>query len=252
MKLAGTLFCYNAVSQDYCVKESIISLSRLCDHVFVVDAGSTDSTQFEIANLDIDNMTFIILSNKDWQKQKGREKLNYFTNIAIEAAEKAGYEWQINLQADEIIHEKSYDAIRKAIEEDCSSYMCRRINLWKSPYLQLNVTQDRLPCSENIIRLTKTKFRSVGDAESIGVDYVDFKYLNDIRIYHMGFVRKRDIMKYKAIHIQEEIFGLEHDKKLDGIDYFEPDRWFTKEDLKPIDEPLPAIIKDWAKKRVYK
>jgi len=94
IKLAGTLFCYNAVSQDYCVKESIISLSRLCDHIFVVDAGSTDSTQFEIANLDIDNMTFIILNNKDWQKQKGREKLNYFTNIAIEAAEKAGYEYQ--------------------------------------------------------------------------------------------------------------------------------------------------------------
>jgi hypothetical protein len=252
MKLAGTLFCYNAVSQDYCIKESIISLSKCCDHIFVVDAGSTDTTQFEIANLDIDNITFIILNNKDWQEQKGKEKLNYFTNVAIEAAEKAGYEWQINLQADEIIHEKSYDAIRKAIEEDNESYMSKRINLWKSPYLQLNVSQDRLPCSENIIRLAKTKYKSVGDAESIGVNSVSFDYLNDIRIYHMGFVRKRDIMKYKVIHIQEEIFGVGHDKKLDGIDYFEPDRWFTKEDLKPIDEPLPAIIKEWAKKRVYK
>jgi hypothetical protein len=251
-KLAGTLFCYNAVSQDYCIKESIISLSKCCDHIFVVDAGSTDSTQFELFNLGLDNVKIIVRDNKEWQEQKGREKLNYFTNIAIEEAEKAGYEWQINLQADEIIHEKSYDAIRKAIEEDCSSYMCKRINLWKSPYLQLDVPQDRLPCSENIIRLAKTKFRSVGDAESIGVDYADFKYLNDIRIYHMGFVRKRDVMKKKAIHIQEEVFGLDHDKKLDGIDYFDPDRWFTNEDLKLIDEPLPEIIKEWAKERVYK
>ena len=69
----------------------------------------------------------------------------------------------------------------------------------------------------------------------------------------MGFVRDRKIMKDKAIHIQRDVFKLDYDKKLDGIDYFEPDRWFNpKEDLKPIDEPLPELIKDWAKKRVYK
>jgi hypothetical protein len=68
----------------------------------------------------------------------------------------------------------------------------------------------------------------------------------------MGFVRKRDIMKKKVIHIQEEVFGIEHDKKLDGIDYFEPDRWFKKEDLRLINEPLPLVIKEWAKERVYK
>lgn len=252
MKLAGTLFCYNAVSQDYCIKESIISLSKCCDHIFVVDAGSTDSTQFEIANLGIDNMTFIIRDNKEWQEQKGKEKLSYFTNIAIQAAEEAGYEWQINLQADEIIHEKSYNAIRDAIKYDCEAFLCSRINLWESPYLQLNVEYNRLPCRNEITRLAKTIYRSYGDGEDIGVYGSNYNYLNDIRIYHMGFVRKRDIMKKKAIHIQEEVFGLEHDKKLDGIDYFEPSRWFTKKDLKLIDEPLPLVIKKWAKERVYK
>ena len=53
--------------------------------------------------------------------------------------------------------------------------------------------------------------------------------------------------------MQEGVFEMgSHDEKLDGSDIFIPERWFNKEDLRPIDEPLPSLIKDWAKKRVYK
>jgi hypothetical protein len=72
-------------------------------------------------------------------------------------------------------------------------------------------------------------------------------------MYHMGFVRDRSIMKAKVINMQEGVFEMgSHDIKLDVSDIFQPELWFGKEDLKPIDEPLPALIKDWAKKRVYK
>ena len=65
----------------------------------------------------------------------------------------------------------------------------------------------------------------------------------------MGFVRDRKIMKDKVIHIQEKVFGVNHDPKLDGVDEFVPERWFSESDLQLIDEPLPLIIQDWAKKR---
>ncbi len=105
-----------------------------------------------------------------------------------------------------------------------------------------------MPCSPQVIRLAKTKYRSYGDAESIDAQCV-MNFVNDIRIYHMGFIRDRKIMKAKVINMQESVFGIDHDKKLDGIDYFEPERWFSKDELKLIDEPLPLLIQQWAKER---
>ena len=253
--LAGVLFVYNGNKFDYCYMEAVECLCQFCDHVIVV-AGGIDNTFEDLKNkytFTNNDVTLIRITEYEWQQQTGKEKLNWFTNVGIFAAEQLDYNWFFNLQADEILHEKSYDTIRKAIEEKEEGFMCSRINLWKSPYLQLNVSPDRLPCSTNIVRLAKTKYRSYGDAESIAVDNVCEKYVNDIRIYHMGFVRDRKIMKDKIIHIQEQVFGVDHDKKLDGLDYFEPDRWFDpQKDLKPIDEPLPLIIQDWAKERHYK
>ena len=58
-------------------------------------------------------------------------------------------------------------------------------------------------------------------------------------------------MKNKVIHMQEQVFLVEHDKKLDGSDVFVPERWFSGNDLKLIEEPLPEVIQEWAEKRVY-
>lgn len=248
--LAGTLFVYNGKSMDYCFMESINSLLCFCDYVIVVDAGSTDGTLQDIQTIKSDKLKIISLHTEDWFKQSGQEKLNYFTNIAIDESEKMGFKYQFNLQADEIVHENSYNSIRKAIKVGFEAYMSTRINLWHSPYLQLNVPHERKPCSSEIIRFAKTKYRSVGDAESLNAP-VDFSFVEDIRIYHMGFVRDRAVMKKKVIHIQEEIFGMDHDKKLDGVNEFIPERWFSTNDVIPISEPLPIIIKEWASKRCY-
>lgn len=249
-QLAGTLFVYNAKSQDYCYIEAIKCLQEFCDGVIIVDAGSIDGTKNILQSIaDIKTEKIIYLSGEEWESQHGKEKLNYFTNIAIKKAQDYGYEYQFNLQADEIVHEKSYDSIRKAIETGGEGFMCNRINLWASPFLQLNVSADRLPCSSKIIRLAKTKYRSVGDAESIGVDNVNMDFTDKIDIWHYGFVRDKKIMKQKVIHIQEQIFGVDHDKKLDGSDEFIPSRWFGTEDLRPIDYPHPRLMKDWISSR---
>jgi len=251
-KLAGTLFVYNGKSQDYCYIEAINSLLQLCEHTFVVDAGSNDGTAEEIwDDFGVNQeFTFIRLDGTEWRKEKGKEKLNYFTNIAIRAAQEAGYEYQFNLQSDEIIHEKSYPEIMKAINTGAEGFMTKRINLWKTPFHQLNVPHDKLPCSTEIVRLAKTNYRSYGDAESVAVDNVNFDYLNKIDIWHYGFVRDKKIMKDKVIHMQEQVFGVDHDKKLDGLDYFEPDRWFNPNtELKLIDYPHPHIMKEWIKTR---
>jgi hypothetical protein len=253
--LAGTLLVYNGNKFDYCYKESIESLLNFCEVVIVVAGGDDETFKnvLKIAKLFPEKVLVNNITEEQWSSQKGKEKLAFFTNIAIEIAEKLGYEYQFNLQSDEIVHENSYSNILKAINKGSEAFMCKRINLWASPYMQLAVPLNRMPCSTSIIRLTKTKYRSVDDAENIGVSEVDFSFENDIRIYHMGFVRKQSVMKDKIINMQQNVFGMEHyDSKLDQSEIFNPDLWFDpKTDLKPIDEPLPAIIQEWAKERIY-
>jgi len=253
-KICGTLFVYNGNKYDYCFKEAIQSLLNFCDHVVVV-AGGDDGTFTDCVFMFSESatkMTVLPISKEEWEGQTGKEKLNYFTNVAIEYADKLGFQYQFNLQADEIVHESSYSAIRAAISERAEGYMCRRFNLWASPYMQLDVPNTRLPCSNYVIRLSKVNYRSCGDAESIGVNNVDTAWAEKIKIYHMGFVRKREVMKSKIINMQESVFGIDHDKKLDQAEIFNPDFWFDpQKDLKPIDEPLPLLIQNWAKERVY-
>ena len=249
-KLAGTLMIHDGEKFDYCYKEAIQCLLEFCDHVYVCDAGSTDGTSEILETIDSPKLTILRRDNEEWMGRQGREKLNFFTNVAIEQAQKDGYEYQFNLQADEIVTPDSYEFIRLAIAEGKEAYLCRRINLWASPYLQLNVPHHRKPCSTEIVRLTKTCYRSYGDAESVAAPFVD-NYASLIKIFHMGFVRFRDKMVDKCVHIQRDVFLIEPDKKLEGMIEFDPWKWFDETDLIPIEQPLPPLIEEWAKQRKY-
>lgn len=252
MKLAGTTFIRNGLTYDYHFKETIECLLEFCDHVFVVDAGSDDLTVDEIVFQygGDSKISLITLTEEDWLAQTGKEKLAHFSNIAIEAARKDGYDYVFYLQADEIVHEKSYKAIREAIATGKESFMVTRHNLWGSPYRVLTVPQERKPCSTEVVRLAKTNYITVDDAENIGCADVDFSYLDKIVIYHMGFVRRRSVMRAKIINMQENVFMVDRDKKLDEEPVFNPWLWFDKErDTNIIKEPLPLLIRAWAEER---
>lgn len=252
--LGGATFIRNGIQFDYNFKETITCLCELCDHVVVVDAGSRDGTQMLLYKMNLlhANLTVITLNEDDWNEQHGRQKLSYFSNIALGALDT---DWNFYLQCDEVIHEKSFPFIREAIEDDAvNAYMVRRHNMWKDPYHILNVEQSRKPCSTEVIRLARSQYRCVDDAESLGADGVlSIDYLNKIEIYHMGFVRKREVMKAKIINMQEQVFEMAgHDAKLDRQDLFKWDDYFSESDLVPLSsttKTLPKFILEWAKTR---
>jgi len=248
--LAGTIFSYNAITHDYCFMEAIQNLKDFCDHVIIADAGSRDGTIESIQSLLDDKCELHIFDEWEQQKGTGSAKLNYFTNKAIEIAEKMGFTYTYNGQLDEIVHEDSFPWIRKAMEEDREGYMVRRYNLWKDTQHMLNVEQARKPCSTEIVRLAKTHCRSVGDAESIDAREVYIDYLDKITTYHMGFVRKKEVMKDKIKFLQLNVFEMSnYDSKLDLHEHFEPMDYFKPEDIIPIVKPLPKVIQEWAKSR---
>jgi hypothetical protein len=247
MTLGGSQFVRNSFLFDYCAQESIENLLEFCDKVSVVDAGSTDETIDMLHELESKHkkLSVLYLKPEEWEKTKGmgREKLCVFTDMAIARLDT---DYNYYQQSDEITHENSFEFIRKAIETNQEAYMIKRINLWASPYLRLNVPQNRLPCSTEIIRLAKTQYRSIGDAESLDAQCV-MDYVPYIRMYHMGFVRKKEVMKSKIINMQCGVFEMEnYDNKLDQTEYFNPYAYFEEKDLAPIDEPLPNIIQHWA------
>lgn len=245
-RLTGVTFAYNAISQDYCLKESVESMKEFCDEVVVLDAGSTDGTSELIKTFQDKNTRIILCDNEEWKSQYGKWKLSYFTNKAID---QVNTDWIYYQQADEVTHEDSYEWIRRAINGGAEGYLITRINLWNTPYEQLNVPLERMPCSPQVIRLTKTCYRAYDDAENIDCVASD-TFVERIRMYHMGFVRKKEAHRQKIIHMQKEVFQFaDYDQKLNQCETFDPKLWFSNADLQPIGEPLPKIIQQWAKER---
>lgn len=239
--LGGSIFVRNAIEFDYCIVEAIRCLQELCDEVVVVDVGSDDGTTELLSTLADQNTIIINLDKSEWDSRHGREKLAYFTNIAISCLTT---DYNINLQADEVIHEKSFDAIRKAVSTGGEAFYVTRKNLWKDCNHELDVPHETKPCSTEIIRLAKSNYRSFGDAESLEA-LASFKYMKEIEIWHYGFVRKKEVMISKIKNMQTNVFEIDYDKKMDGMSVFRWEAWFSEEDLKLITTPHPKFIKEW-------
>jgi hypothetical protein len=226
--------------------ESVAAMRELCDEVVVLDAGSDDGSFEEIFNLKDDKVEVIKVSNNEWHKHKGKEKIAYFQNLAKSFLTTDYY---CISQADEVFHEDSFPAIRRAIETGDEAFMITRVNLWGSVYKELNVPLTRMPCSPQVIRIAKLQYLSVDDGENIAAYPVNMDFVNDIRLYHFGFTRDKRVMKDKIIHIQEQVFQMDHDKKLDNMEVFDWKGWFSEDDLKPIGEELPKYAQKWAMER---
>jgi hypothetical protein len=245
--LGGITWAHNPIEQDYCLAETVACLKSLCDSVIILDAGSTDGG-YELAKSLEDEKTHVIsCSEAEWHKHQGREKISFFQNLA---ASFLTTDYYICLQADEIIHQDSFGWIRKAIETGRNGFFATRINLWGDSQHYLNVEQERQPVGIYIIRIARPVFKSVDDGESILVQDPDGNYADRIRIYHMGFVRDQRKHIGKIKHIQQEVFQIELDKRIEPMgDKFDPFVMFNQSDLSPIKEELPIFIQQWAKDR---
>lgn len=243
--LAGTIFIRNGVSLDYCFEAAINSIKSFCDHVFVCYVESDDGT-FDVLNSLLDErMTILKCTDEQWQEQQGRQKLSFFTNVAIEYAQSQGYGYQFNIQGDEVLDQDSIPYIQQAIEIGEEGYYVTRHNMWADTEHMLNVPQSRKPVSTQVGRLTKTGYRSVDDAESC-LAPCSLDFINLIQIWHMGFIRdnKKHIAKIKEM--QGNIFLMDYDKRADLKPEFDWKDWgFTDADLIPIHKPLPKYLDSW-------
>jgi hypothetical protein len=244
--LGGVLFVCDGRKWDYSFLESAQCLMEMCDQVIL--GAFTDDDLNSMVSIQSDNCEVFDLRGR-WEDVKGRYRLAYWANYLKHKLET---EWYISQQADEVIHEDCFPAIREAIEHPLNSdgFAISRINLWGSPYTALDVPQDRKPVSTEVCRLARTKFDSVDDGESIQVPRISWSFLDRIRMYHTGFVRDKAIHPKKIIHLQEDVFQMgTHDARCDGEEVFDPWKRYNLEDVKPIKEELPKYLTEWARAR---
>jgi glycosyltransferase involved in cell wall biosynthesis len=114
MKVVGFTFVRNAITYDYPVLESINSLLPLCDEVVVAVGNSADDTLGLIRGIASPKIRIIETVWDDTLREGGRV-LAVETDKAL-AAVPAEADWAIYLQADEVLHEADYPAIRAGME----------------------------------------------------------------------------------------------------------------------------------------
>ena len=110
MKVVGFTFVRNALKYDYPVLESINSLLPLCDEVVVAVGNSEDGTLALIQGITSAKIRIIETVWDDSLREGGRV-LAVETDKAL-AAVPTDADWAIYLQADEVLHEADYAAIR--------------------------------------------------------------------------------------------------------------------------------------------
>lgn len=113
MKVTAFSYIRNGFIYDYPFLESIQSVLPLCDEFVMVIGDSVDGTREAVAAL---NNPKIKIVDTVWSEE-AREKGYIFAQQSNIGLDYATGDWAFHIQADEVIHEKDYPAIRKAMTD---------------------------------------------------------------------------------------------------------------------------------------
>ncbi len=113
MKVSGFSICRNAVKFDYPIVEVIRSALPIVDE-FVVNVGQSDDGTLELIRGIGSDKIRIVESAWDDSMQKDGLLFSRETNLALS---RCTGDWSLYLQADEVLHEADYDAMRRALRD---------------------------------------------------------------------------------------------------------------------------------------
>jgi glycosyltransferase involved in cell wall biosynthesis len=205
-QLTGILLTYQCVEQDYCFVPALESLIGFCDKVIVMDCGSTDGTKEKL--LEYQGRFCRVITEQPWEVAHDHTRLAILSNMIREQVQSP---WYFHLQADEVVHEASFTAIRCAILNGTSPrHFVRRINFWRDCQHYIPFDAPNKPCGDSIVRLAQKEQIIAGDAESVEPNprhKDDAQYQDLIQIMHYGMVRDGYKLVEKCINMQSWFWG---------------------------------------------
>jgi len=205
MKISGFTIVRNAVKCDYPVVEAITSILPVVDEMIVLIGNSEDNTEDLIRSIRSDKLK-IHHSVWDENLNQGGKVLAIETDKAFQYISPDS-DWAFYIQADEVIHEKYHDIIRKttSLYKDDQQVEGLLFN-----YLHFYGTYDYVADSRKwyhkevrIIRNDKG-IKAYRDAQGFrrGLKKINVKPV-DATVYHYGWVKNPLKMKEKLKKVQE-------------------------------------------------
>ncbi len=205
MKISGFTIVRNAVLYDYPIVEAITSILPVVDEMIVLVGNSDDNTEELIRSIHSDK---IKIHHSIWDEnlKKGGVVLAIETDKAFQLISPES-DWAFYIQADEVIHEKYHDTIRRTslLYKDDKQVEGLLFN-----YLHFYGTYDYVADSRKwyhkevrIIRNDKG-IHAYRDAQGFrrGSKKINVKPV-DAMVYHYGWVKNPRKMKEKLKKIQE-------------------------------------------------
>jgi glycosyltransferase involved in cell wall biosynthesis len=248
--LAGLVCCRNVISLDYCFEEAIKSLLGVCDEVLVCDCDSEDTTRYFIDEWS-KREPKLTIANYPWPNPIADTQfypvwINY-------ARQHAKSQMILHLDADEIVHEDDYELIRKAADAGSTLFL-KRYNFWRD-------AQHLIPeghcCGTKVLRIAPANMPIPSDypwepAAATMKQAID----SQIRVYHYGFLRRRDAF-FKKARVVQQIWAGSFDPRLEAAEAA-GGNWMEHEGVVPWKDDLvsftgthPEAAKQWLKDRNY-
>lgn len=244
-KLSGFTFIKDGLSLGYPIKESIESISPICDEI-IINVGFND---IECTK---DDGTWSFLTNhfkapkykfiKSWWDPEMTSKgliLSQQTNLALKECQGQYCQY---IQGDEAIHEKDFQIIKEAIEKmDHTPESQGLIFQYRHFYGNTDILKHTRNTYRREVRLIRNGIGTQSFLDAQGFKTHDGKKLKCIetnaRIFHYGWARNSILMDKKNKAFNKLYHGTHH--KTDDFSYRRI--W----GLKKFQETHPTVMKKW-------
>ena len=228
MKISGFTFVRNAIKYDYPVVEAVSSVLPLCDEFIVAVGNSEDGTRELVQSIG-DSRIKIIDTIWDDSLREGGRVLALETDKAFDAVSPESI-WAFYIQADEVLHERYIEPVRKAMQTFSNVPLVEGLLFdYRHFYGSYDFTGDSRAWYRNEIRVIRNNksIRSYLDAQGFRKNgrKLTVAPANAV-IYHYGWVKPPASQQAKQEHFHR---------------YWHNDQWLEKEVPRKVDFDYTGI-----------
>lgn len=216
--LSGYTMIRNGIELDYCFEACIRSLLPVCDEVVVCDSESTDGTRERLLEIQAAEPKIRIV-NWPWPHPVARG-WEWFVEWINFTRSHLAFDMQMQLDADEVLSEESYQRIREAKEKrECLWF--RRLNFWRDPWHLIPIGRT---CSARVARFGPSCFWMPSDEPHDIEPEICRRAVEDpaLKIFHYGFIRDPRAYHAKAKVTCNAWFGKNDERILKAESLGEP------------------------------
>lgn len=246
--VSGYVCIRNAIKWDYPVVQAARSLIPISDEVVICDGESDDGTTEMLREFVQTDSRFRLISYP-WPHPVGNDRfwvqwLNY-------TRERLTYDYQITVDADEVLWEGSYETVRELARNNLCGIF-KRHNFWKDAKhcAPLNTV-----CGDTVARCGPTSLYMPSDEPYPAVEpniRTDAEYFPHLEIFHYGFIRDPDAFMRKSKAVQTMFMGSVDQRLLNmesaGQKWTAGD-YFQGQPLQTFDGRHPKVAHQWLRER---